>query len=283
MQKSILIPTDFSTNAFNAVLYAFELYSKTECTFHIYHTYYISASAIGNPLFPVPDSREYVEAEKQVKAKMNAWKDRVNKIVNPDIHNIHFEYEYGFLVDRLKQKVEEEKIDLIIMGTRGSTDDESVVYGQNTINVMEKVRYCPVLGIPKHVDFKKLNEIVFPTDFKRSWNTKELNVLRYILEITNSEFSILHVGNEFDLDEVQIENKRKLQDLFKSCKPSFHWMQNVTLEDGLLLFVKQRESGMIAFVNRKHRFFSSIFSNPLIIKLGLQTTEPLLALHDNPS
>lgn len=280
MQKSILIPTDFSSNAFNAVVYAFELFHDQECVFHIYHTYYIRASKEGNPLFPVPDPQEYDNAKQQVLSKMELWKAKVSALVNSEKHHLKFDFEYGFFLDLMNLKVQKEDVDLIIMGTRGSTDDKKIVYGRNTIDVMEKVRHCPVLGIPKNVDFKKLNEIVFPTDFKRKWNLKELDVLLEILKIANAQLRVLHIGNEADLDETQLENKKLLETQFSSCEHSFHWLQNVSLDDGLLLFVEKRNSGMIAFVNRKHRFFGTIFSNPLIIKLGLQTTVPLLALHN---
>ena len=35
--KRILIPTDFSENAHNAINYGLELFKKTKCTFHIIH------------------------------------------------------------------------------------------------------------------------------------------------------------------------------------------------------------------------------------------------------
>ncbi|WP_273568522.1 universal stress protein [Maribacter halichondriae] len=35
--QNILVPTDFSENAFNALKYTLELFKKTKCTFHLLH------------------------------------------------------------------------------------------------------------------------------------------------------------------------------------------------------------------------------------------------------
>ena len=59
MQKHILIPTDYSKNAFNAIVYAFELFENEDCRFHIFHSYFLAHSAKGNLLFPEPEPSEY--------------------------------------------------------------------------------------------------------------------------------------------------------------------------------------------------------------------------------
>ncbi|MGB5171273.1 MAG: universal stress protein, partial [Eudoraea sp.] len=37
--KKIILPTDFSKNAFNAICYAAELFKKEECVFYLVNTY----------------------------------------------------------------------------------------------------------------------------------------------------------------------------------------------------------------------------------------------------
>lgn len=279
MRKHVLIPTDFSSSAFNAVQYAFELFKNRECTFHIYHAYYIVASSKGNPLFPVPDEFEYRTIRQSKNREMDILKENINRLSNNEKHQITYDFEYGFLTDLLKEKVESDSIDMIVMGTRGVTNNKDVAYGRNAINVMEKVRSCPVLAIPRNIKFEALNEIVFPTDFEAKFNLDEMETLRRIAETANASIQFLHIGSENNLDETQQKNKQFLEDYFKSVEFSFHWLQDVALMEGLLLFVKQRKSSMISFVNRKHWFFGTIFTNPLIKNLGVHATVPLLALH----
>ncbi len=279
MRKHVLIPTDFSSNAFNAVKYAFALFQNQECTFHIYHAYYIVASAQGNPMFPVPDELEYRAARQERNQEMETLKKNIATLSKNEKHQIIFDFEYGFLTDLIKEKVEKENINFVIMGTRGNTDDNKIAYGRNAIDVMEKVRNCPVMAIPSNVAFKALTEIVFPTDFEAKFDLDEMATLKRIAKTANASIRFLHIGSENDLNGKQQENKQSLETNFESVEHSFHWLQNVDLLEGLLLFVKQRGSSMICFVNRKHWFFGNIFSNPLIKNLGVHATVPLLALH----
>ncbi len=279
MPKNILIPSDFSSTAFHAIEYAFDLFKNSECTFHIYHSYFIVASSRGNPMFPVPDESEYREAHGHIESMMESLKEKVFLLPKNEKHQIHFEFEYGFLVEKIKKKVSKEKIDLVIMGTRGVTDDRKIAYGRNAIDVMEKVRDCPVIAIPRKVKHQQKGEIVYPTDFKSQVGINEIEVFKNIARLTNSSVQILHIGNEADLNQKQREGKQQLEKHLENLEYSFHWLQNVKLMEGLLLFVKQRDSTMICFVNRKHWFFSNIFSNPLIKDLGVHATVPLMALH----
>ncbi len=279
MRKHVLIPTDFSSSAINAVEYAFELFKNRECTFHIYHAYYIVASSKGNPLFPVPDELEYRTVRQNKRREMEILKENIERLPKNEKHQVNYDFEYGFLTDLIKEKVESDSIDMIVMGTRGVTNNKDVAYGRNAINVMEKVRSCPVLAIPRNIKFEALNEIVFPTDFEAKFNLDEMETLRRIAETANASIQFLHIGSENNLDETQQKNKQFLEDYFKSVEFSFHWLQDVALMEGLLLFVKQRKSSMISFVNRKHWFFGTIFTNPLIKNLGVHATVPLLALH----
>ena len=61
---------------------------------------------------------------------------------------------------------------------------------------------------------------------------------------------------------------------------SFHKLYDMDVNVGVRAFVLSRESEMIALINRKHNFFGSIFSNPLVKELGTHAKVPLLAMHD---
>ncbi|HAV54977.1 MAG TPA: universal stress protein, partial [Aequorivita sp.] len=54
MKKRILIPTDFSRNAWNAIKYAMELYKREPAEFFLLHTYYLSGYSKENLLSPEP-------------------------------------------------------------------------------------------------------------------------------------------------------------------------------------------------------------------------------------
>ncbi|MAP55093.1 universal stress protein [Altibacter sp.] len=265
MKKKVLIPTDFSKNAWNAIAYAADLYKREEVEFYLVHAYGDSRSKIANE-----------KAEKELQKTLQ----------HLEIRTIHPRHNYSTLaldllpLKALKQTIEKYDIELVVMGTKGQTDATDVLFGSNTINAMEKIRNCPVLAVPGNVIYQDPNEIVFPTSYKTHYKKREMQHLFEISRITNAPIRILHVQKKEKLSEAQQHNKELLEDCLDGTQFSFHWLENIDIQEGLLQFVEERKSGMIAFINKKHLFFGSVFSNPLVKKLGLYSKVPVLALHD---
>lgn len=281
MQKQILIPTDYSKNAFNAIVYAFELFENEDCTFHIFHSYFLARSAQGNLMFPEPQQFEYDTVARGSEESLARLKTKVGLLTDNPRHSVHFDHKFGTLIELIEEKIKKEGIELIVMGTRGITDDRKVAYGRNSINVMENIRECAVLAIPGNVSYKTVNEIVFPSNFKSQFNNREMEIFVKIAKQENTPIRILHIGNEEDLSERQKDNRNQLENYFNELEYTYHWLEKVGVKEGVLSFVDQRKSGMIGFINRKHWFFGSVFSNPLVKSLGIHSKVPILALHDS--
>ena len=281
MQKHILIPTDYSKNAFNAIVYALELFAEEECSFHIFHSYFLGMAAKGNLFFPEPAQHEYDTLARQSEDSLKRLKTKVGLLADNPKHTLHFSHKLGTLIESIQEKVKLENIDLVIMGTRGITDDSEVAYGRNSVNVMEDIRQCPVLAVPANVSYKSINEIVFPTNFKSEFNDKEMQTFVKIARQEKSPIRILHIGKESDLSERQQNNRKQLDISFEASEHTYHWLEKTPVKEAVLSFVNERHSGMIAFVNRKHWFFGSVFSNPLVKSLGVHSKVPILALHDS--
>lgn len=281
MEKQILIPTDYSRNAFNAIVYAFELFKNDTCTFHIFNSYFLIRASKGNLLFSEPAPTEYDAAARTSAESMTRLQTKVGLLSDNPKHTIHFDHGFGTLLELLQEKVKKENIDLIVMGTRGRTDDVKVAYGRNSVSVIESIRECAVLAIPANVSYKKINEIVFPTNFKSHFKDQEMEMFRKIAQRENSPIQIIHIGEETDLSEKQTDNKNQLESYFNDLEYSYHWLEKSGVKEGVLSFVDERKSGMIGFVNRKHWFFGSVFTNPLVKSLGVHSKVPILALHDS--
>lgn len=54
-----------------------------------------------------------------------------------------------------------------------------------------------------------------------------------------------------------------------------HELFNLNLEEGVRCFSQSRESELIAFMNKKHPFFGSVFSNPMVKDLGDTANVPI--------
>ncbi len=281
MKLRVLIPTDYSQNAFNAVEYAMNLFEREFCEFFILNTYYLSGYSKDNLLFPEPSDDDRNAVEVKSKANMEKLKVQMEHFQRNENHSIHYLTEFGSFYDLMKKTVQKEDIQLVIMGTQGQSDKKTVILGSNAVNIMEQIRTCPVFAIPSNVKFKDPNEIVFPTSFRTHYKNKELGTLVEISRLTNSPIRILHIQKGNSLSEAQKDNKELLEAILNPAVFTHHRLYDMNVNDGVRSFVQSRESEMIAFVNKKHNFFGSIFSNPMVKELGMHAKVPLLAMHDS--
>jgi len=145
---------------------------------------------------------------------------------------------------------------------------------------MEQIRSCPILAIPATADVKKPQEIVFPTNYKIDIEKRELNHLIEIAKKTKASIKVLHVvDGEEKLINSQQENKKLIEKYFDHLDYSFHTLDSSDTQSAINCFAESRGSDLIAFINKKHSFFGSILSRPLVKKLGLYSKIPVLAMH----
>ncbi len=279
--KKILLPTDFSKNASNAIEYAVDLYKNEECEFYILNAFYTLGFATDNVLVPEIGEIAYKSGKNNSEKELSVTLKEIQKN-NISRHRFFKVSKFNSLLNSIQETVEKENIDLIIMGTQGATNAVDKFLGSNTVMVMENVRYCPVMAIPSEVKYTKPKEIVFPTSYNTHYKRRELKQLIDITTITNAAIRILHIENEIDkdLNKTQNNNKELLEEYFEGLNYSFHVIYQVELEVALDCFVQSRNSDMIAFVNKKHGFLDSIFTNHLVQELGYKSKVPVLTMHD---
>lgn len=280
MKKKILLPTDFSRNAWNAITYAIELFKNETCDFYVLNVFNATGYAIESMMVPEPGEKLYEEAKKKSETGLGKIMERLTFRDDSPNHNFFMVSQFNGMLEAIKDIVEKHDIEMIIMGTKGTTNASDLIYGSNTVLVMEKARNCPVMAIPEDASYKEPKEIVFPTDYRTYFKRRELQYLVEIAKITNAAIRVLHVTNDDDLDEEQENNKKLLKESLEGLQYTFHTLHNVDVKGGISSFVESRESDMITFVNRKHSFLGSIFSKPMVKTLGHQSKVPVLALHD---
>ncbi len=279
MKKKILIPTDFSKNSWSAINYASELYKYEKVDFYILNAFQTD-SLLSNFIVPAPGDTAYENAKEISYAGLEKMLAQIKANGPYEKHEYFTVSAYNSPLEAVKNFIDDKDIEIVIVSSKGETNDLDSVVGSNTVEMMEKVRNCPVLVVPNDVVFKKPNEIVFPTSFKTSYKQRELSYLLEVSKITNAPVRVLHVGAESELSEEQKDKKLLLEECFDGIEYSFHYLKTKNINEGLQLFIQSRESGMITFINSKHAFFDSVFTKPMVKELGYNSSVPVLTLHD---
>ncbi|MGB3344185.1 MAG: universal stress protein [Aequorivita sp.] len=280
MKKKFLLPTDFSKNAWSALKYASNLYKNEEVDFFLLHAFTVNNFVLDSMMVPEPGEKWYEDAKAKAALEMEKLLKKIEILDVPSNHTYFTHTVFNSPLEAVTQFVEEKDIDMVIASTKGESDDVGTLMGSNSIDFMEYVRNCPVLIIPADLDFMEPNEIVFPTSFKTHFKRRELAHLYEIAKITNAPVRILYVSKEENLSPQQKVKKNLLEECLDGLEYTFHTLQDTDVLTGLNVFAQSRNSGMIAFINKKHAFLATIFSKPMVKDLGFNAKVPVLAMHD---
>ncbi|MCG2461155.1 universal stress protein [Flavobacteriaceae bacterium F89] len=280
MDKRILLLTDFSRNALNAARYALELYLDRKSTFYFLNTYHPDGYSIDSHTYSPSGLRSYTIQKPETDELFKNLLQTLGQHGKNPKHSYQTIASNNFLLEGVRDVIAKNDIDIIIMGTKGMTSSRTVVFGMNTINIMENISNCPVLAIPEDVGFRPPKEIVFPTDYKIPFKRRELKYLINIAQMHDADIRVLHIKESTKLNKSQLDNKELLERLFKNVGHSFHEMEEVAVHEGINTFIDSRDSDIVAFVNQKRNFFSRIVSKPLVKELGYHPRVPVLVLKD---
>ena len=265
---NILIPTDFSDNAWNAVEYAVEFFSKSMCNFYVLHVCH------------GPNAKAILEEQKECKEKLQLLLHKIHgKFSNNVKHKFFTIIDAGYLVSSVRRQVEQNQIDFIVMGTRGGSGAKATPIGSNASNVITKVR-CATIVVPENAKYSKLTEIAFPTDFLSVYSPKTLEAITSIVESNKASARVLHIKNEaVVLDEDQKRNKELLEAYLGANEHSFHFLSNYHIENQVQDFVEERKIDLITMLAKNLNYFEKILFHPKTPKVKYYTDIPFLVLH----
>ena len=275
MQKKILLPTDFSDNAWSAIVYALKLYANETCSF-----YFLNSTHIDDSTTRTYITNKYIETLKD-----EAMQELIELKQQAEVSNANTKHTFNIIISDKELKtaindaVKNNKIDIIVMGTKGATGAKEFFFGSNTVKIISKMKLCPVLVIPDEYDFVLPKKIAFPTDYNRFYSEEELKNLKDLVLLFNSKICVLHINIEKHLNDIQKYNKIMLDKYLKNYEHSFHWMPEYSKKTKEIeMFIKDLEIDILAMVNYKHSVIESITREPVIKKVGYHPTVPFLVI-----
>ncbi|WP_341220223.1 universal stress protein [Polaribacter atrinae] len=279
--KAILLPTDFSDNSWNAIEYALNFYEHSTCNFYLLHVNRLNNVVVDNYFY---DNTQEIIIDVNVENAKKQLKELQQKIAlnfnNNKNHKFYTLTDSNFFIESIRQHVEEKKIDVIVMGTKGASGFTGFITGSNTGDVITKVK-CTTLVVPENAKFKKIEEIAFPTDFSLCNELQILEPIIAILEEKKSSLRVLNISKKVTvLNEDQRKSKELLEDYLYNYKHSFHFLTNKKVEDAVQCFVNSRNIDMIAMVAKNLNYFQQILFHTKVAEISYHTDVPFLVLHE---
>lgn len=261
--SKILVPTDFSTTARNAISFAVRLAMQRKCSLVIFHA--IEPDA-GMQEGEVLHQFSYLKKELETGFRKKL--------------NIDYVYEHGKLEDVFQKVAKKYKADLLLMGTNGVGKAMGYTFGSNAYSVVE-MSSLPVMVVPPEAEFDGVHKIVLALDFRQDFSKLPLLPLLKTSKLLGGEILLLSVipKEGANVPKAVIEIK-KFTTLLKDIPHSFHYMYRNDVENAINDFAKLHFADLIMLFPQKHSWFNKLFKKSHTRNMVYQVKTPLMTLQD---
>ena len=271
--KTILVPTDFSEVAKNALIYAVNMAKEIKAKLIVLHVYYIPVLTGTKPYVLSPDL--LINTTDLINQQLHEI-----ELDNPEINQVKHEFLSmpGYTAAEINIAAKNQKADLIIMGTLGASGLQELLVGSNTASVIEEA-FCPVLAIPVKAKFKSIKNIAFAYDHDAISVPLEFKTLIPLAESFKAEISIFHVKT-YDKELISEEKESPRLQYEQPVKHTYTSFYEEDIEEGINNFIQAKNIDILAMMPRKHNLFYKLFKSSLTKKMAFHTKIPLLAILD---
>jgi len=273
--KTILVPTDFSEAAGNALNYAARLAQYTKSKLLLFHAYHVPLLVTEVPFMITSEDLQLEEkSNDQMKMIIEGLQKKYDK-------NLEIEYisSPGSASEEIEDIAKDKNCDLIVMGTIGNSGTDNF-FGSTTVAVI-KHTHCHVLVIPDKIKFEKIDKIIFAFDYKTIKNKSVCDPLIELASLFNSEVIIFNMEDSRALPDTDKASEGiKLDHIFENVKHTYWFSEHKNLVDAINDFAEDNHALMITMIRRSHNYFQQLLTKSNTKRMALNSHLPLLILHE---
>lgn len=240
--KKILVPIDFSNQAEYALKVGAKIAKTTESELILLHLLDLPEGVIDPSNYGNPDSSP------TTLLYMKRAQEKFDEILNRDYLadvNITKSVIFNNTYEGIINQSTKQDVDLIVMGSKGSSGFTEILVGSNTEKVVRSSN-IPVLVVKKDTPDFKIDNIVFTSDFKLKNKANFPKVIEFA-EMFNARIHLLKVvtANEFESTSKTKQRFKKFRKDFKFDNIKEHIYNDKSIERGILKFSEKNNADII--------------------------------------
>lgn len=247
----ILHPTDFSDSSGDALAYAGQIARDTGAELLVMH----SAKS------------PYIYGSDRM---MEEW------ISKPEYHDL--DIKTSIKAGDVVPNILNESADLIVLGSKGKSGIEKVLFGSVTRNLILRSD-APLLIIPAKSTYTGLKHITFTTDYHEG----DLATLQQTAELADffkSGITVLHVAAAENLQTtIRYKGFREIvREQINYASIDFRLLIESDFYTGITSFLENEKTDLIVMTRYKKPFFGNLIERDHTQQMGFFTEVPLLIL-----
>lgn len=260
IMKRILVPTDFSAPAMQALQFAVDVAERSRGQIHLVHVVDLPLikDSLLTPTIYVDDSivkDSVAKAQKSFDRAIEKYKDRDAKI--------SCSVEYGNPSMAILKLIEEQKSDLVIMGTKGASGLKEILVGSNTEKIVRGSK-VPVISIPLGSKISTIKNIVFPNSLREENEALTLAV-KTMQGFFKAKVHIVYVNTPaiFKRDYETIGRLRTYARRYMFKDAEIHVYNDLSEQEGTMNFATEIGADMIAMGTHGRQGLGHLFSGSI--------------------
>ena len=269
--KKILVPTDFSKPAEYALKVAAQLAKKNNSEIHMLHMVELPMHQI----IATSNFSELPEAVFFMKIAHQKYEEALDKDYLNEL-DIFENIKFNETPDGVSSYCEENDIDLIIMGSHGTSGIKEMFIGSNTEKVVRTSK-IPVLVIKNDHERFEIKDFVFASDFNVD-NKETYNQAVKFAKAWGSKLHLLLVntaGNFITTEEAEKAMHEFIKDTHYK-KRSFNIYNDISVEKGVLNFSKNIEADLIGISTHGRQGIAHFFNGSISEDLVNHANRPVI-------
>ncbi len=278
--KKILVPTDFSESALNALKAAIHISKAAKAEINLIHILEITPPVYGEFAGANYDMTSILR--EQAEQQLATLKQEMLADYSIDIHTALNET-IATVPESISKTSLEHEIDLIVMGTTGAGNVLDKLWGSQTASVIGNSK-IPVLAIP--IDYRLSNpaKILLATNHFEK-DAESCRILALFTKLFNSTLHVVVFTNEMKDKAVtaisrdsEINRYREfLDDFFHEHVTSQH-LFGEDFEETLSKYISENNIDILTMFTYKRSFLQRLMNPSKTKRMSYHTKVPLLAI-----
>jgi nucleotide-binding universal stress UspA family protein len=264
----ILVPTDFSDNAGNALEFAKKIAHREKASITLLYAFYAvyDFAAQATEIIGQIEQEAKRELKKATEAGKAAGLDFNYKILQGTVASTVTAFAY------------KEDYDLIVMGTQGASGIKKALIGSNTGHVI-KESMVPVLAIPEKATFPDGKKISVALQLEKE-EEKYFKKLFKLTEHMELPYEFFHVQTQ-DNFEKNIEFKGLevyVKEAYPKIQSEFKVVKSNELNEGMASYLNKNKNTILVMFHKNKTFFEYLFNKSHSVEMAYHTHVPLLII-----
>jgi nucleotide-binding universal stress UspA family protein len=258
--KKIIVPCDFSNEAVNAFRMAVDIAAMSKGEVHLVNVVELPVMH-DTMLMPVLSFEESLLAEVREKAEKQFLK--LQSKYAGEMKKIKSSVLFGATAVMLLRYIEENGIDLVLMGSKGSSGVREALIGSNAEKIVRRAE-VPVVVVKKYLKASDIKNIILPNTLEHDQEAF-ISKVKALQNFFKAKLHIVYINTptNFTRDAVTRDRLEKFAKRYMFKDYTLNVYNDVYEENGVINFSASIGAGMVAMGTHGRKGISHVLSGSI--------------------